>query len=415
MGYHKLFICLVTVTTIASFINYRYIRLPKTIFLTFSSAILSLCIILISLIAPVEIKGVYRLLSGIDFRSTILDVMLGYLLFASTLRVNSMHIKKELSSVIYLSSFGVVLSAAATGGLLWLVSYHFNMALSWIDCLIFGALISPIDAIAVVSIFKASPMLPQKIEARIIGESLFNDAVSVMLLIGLTEAFYFVSDYNIFRFTASLVQEFCGAILCGLLAGWFTSKLLQQIDDNELTILITISLTSLSYMAAQQLGASPIITMVIIGLYVGWQNENKSFSATTSTALNNFWELVDDILNAFMFVLIGLEMLTIPFTKTIVAMGLISVAIVFASRYFSIYLANLILFKLFIARVQSPYSLKECFIMSWGGLRGGISLALAWSVVRLSPNLLPITYIVVVASILIQGITLKSLIERLLK
>ncbi|HLX53671.1 MAG TPA: cation:proton antiporter, partial [Aquella sp.] len=189
--------------------------------------------------------------------------------------------------------------------------------------------------------------------------------------------------------------------------------ILKKINDNELTILITITASGLGYSIAQQLHVSAIITMVIAGLYVGGHSRSNEFSKVTTSALSNFWELADDILNGFMFVLIGLEMLTINFNTTVILIGLASLLIIFIARYISIYIPDLILIKAFKVKIRSLSGMKEGILMSWGGVRGGISIALAWSIFNISPVLLSITYTVVVASILLQGSTLKFITQKL--
>src|SRR6185437_719079 len=186
MGYHNLFISLVTVTTITSYINYRYIKIPKTIFLTISSILLSIAVSILVKLMPQQFHGLYALLSGVNFRTTILDVMLGYLLFAGSLRIDAVNLKKELGHVVYLASIGVILSTVISGTLLWLITYYVNINLPYRDCLIFGALISPTDAIAVIAVFKTTTV-PPHIQARVTGESLFNDAVGIMVLVALIQ------------------------------------------------------------------------------------------------------------------------------------------------------------------------------------------------------------------------------------
>lgn len=414
MGYHNLFISLVTVTTITSYINYRYIKIPKTIFLTISSILLSIAVSILVKLMPQQFHGLYALLSGVNFRTTILDVMLGYLLFAGSLRIDAVNLKKELGHVVYLASIGVILSTVISGTLLWLITYYVNINLPYRDCLIFGALISPTDAIAVIAVFKTTTV-PPHIQARVTGESLFNDAVGIMVLVALIQVFYPSNATSFVHIAINFVREIIGALVWGYIVGRITTEILKRINDNELTILITITASGLGYSIAQQLHVSAIITMVIAGLYVGGHSKSNEFSKVTTLALSNFWELADDILNGFMFVLIGLEMLTINFNTTVILIGLASLVIIFIARYISIYVPDLILIKAFKVKIRSLSGMREGILMSWGGVRGGISIALAWSIFNISPVLLSITYTVVVASILLQGSTLKFITQWLFR
>jgi CPA1 family monovalent cation:H+ antiporter len=415
MGYHNLFISLVTVTTLMSYINYKYIKIPKTIFLTVSSILISITVSIMVKLFPHQFRDLYALLSGVNFRTTILDVMLGYLLFAGSLRIDAVNLKKELGHVSYLASIGVLLSTLISGTLLWLITYYVNIDLTYQDCLIFGALISPTDAIAVIAVFKTTKSVPPHIQTRVTGESLFNDAAGIMLLVVLTHIFYPTSGNttSFIQIAISFIQEVVGALLWGYIVGKIATEILKRVSDNELTILVTITASGLGYAIAGQLHVSPIITMVIAGLYVGGHSRSNEFSKVTTSALSNFWELADDILNGFMFVLIGLEMLTISFNTTLIIIGLVSLPAIFIARYISIYIPDVILVKFFKKNLRSLSSMKEGILMSWGGVRGGISIALAWSIFSISPVLLSITYVVVVASILLQGSTLKFITEKL--
>ncbi|MCC2644282.1 MAG: sodium:proton antiporter [Burkholderiales bacterium] len=415
MGYHTLFISLVTLTTLMSYINYRYIKIPKTIFLTVSSILISIAVTIMVKLMPHQFKDLYALLSGVNFRSTILDVMLGYLLFAGSLRIDAVNLKKELGHVAYLASLGVLLSTLISGTLLWMLTSFININLPYSDCLIFGALISPTDAIAVIAVFKTTTKVPPHIQARVTGESLFNDAAGILLLVALVKIFYpsYGNATSVFYMTIGFIQEIAGALLWGYIIGKVTTAILKRVSDNELTILITITASGLGYAIAQQLHVSAIITMVVAGLYVGGHSKSNEFSKVTTLALSNFWELADDILNGFMFVLIGLEMLTINFNIIVVLIGLASLVIIFIARYISIYVPDFVLVKIFKVKLRQLSSKKEGILMSWGGVRGGISIALAWSIFNISPALLSITYVVVVASILLQGSTLKYVTEKL--
>ncbi len=236
MGYHNLFISLVTVTTITSYINYRYIKLPKTIFLTISSILISISVSVMVKLMPHQFNEIYNLLSGVNFRTTILDEMLGYLLFASSLRIDAVNLKKELGHVAYLASVGVILSTIISGTLLWLITYFVKINLSYRDCLIFGALISPTDAVAVIAVFKTTTKVPAYIQARVTGESLFNDAAGIMILVALIQLFYPSNGgaANFTEITISFIREVIGALVWGFIVGRITTEVLKRISDMQL-------------------------------------------------------------------------------------------------------------------------------------------------------------------------------------
>ena len=266
-----------------------------------------------------------------------------------------------------------------------------------------------------IAVFKTTTKVPQHIQARITGEALFNDAIGIMVLVALIQVFYPSNATSFVQVGIDFIREIIGALIWGYVVGKITTEILKKVNDNELTILTTITASGLGYLIAQQLHVSAVVTMVIAGLYVGGHSREHDFSATTTLALSNFWELADDILNGFMFVLIGLEMLTISFNLTIILIGLAALPVVFIARYISIYLPDLVLVKACRIKIRSLSSGRERILMSWGGVRGGISIALAWSIFNISPVLLSITYVVVVGSILLQGSTLKFVTERLFR
>ena len=411
MSYHELFAALVALTAFAGFINDRYLKLPKTIALTVISIAIAIATSLLSTSLPHYVDPMYNLVKSVDFKTTVLDVMLGYLLFASGLHMNSIELKKEIVPVVYLASLGVVISTFLTGYMLFYLGNLFNLSFPLGACLIFGALISPTDAIAVLGAFKSIPNPPQRLKTLITGEGLFNDAGAILMLVILSQVVYGNVHLTIGHVAESLLIEAGGGIAWGILVGYLSSRYLKRAKSPEVATLITIAASSWGYILADRFHFSGAITMVVAGLIIGGFSKKDHFSAETTLVLNNFWELIDEILNGFLFVLIGLAMLTIKVSHAAIMLGLVCIILVFISRLISIWLPDFLLAKLL--RRQSSFTSAKSILMSWGGIRGGLSIALALSIDAFPDNLVAITYVVVLSSILLQGGTFKWAISKL--
>lgn len=410
MTYHELFATLVALTAFASYLNDRYLKLPKTIALTIISIAIAIGASSLSRSIPEHVGPVYSLIKSVDFKTTVLDVMLGYLLFASGLHMNSVELKKEIKPVIYLASLGVVISTFICGYMLYYISHFFKVNFSLGECLIFGALISPTDAIAVLGLFKAIPSAPTRLKTLITGEGLFNDAGAILMLVILSQVVYQHMHLTVWHIAESLIIETGGGVLFGIVVGSLASRLLIATKSPEVATLITIAVSSCGYVLAGHIHVSGVITMVIAGLIIGGYSKKMHFSAETTLVLNNFWELIDEILNGFLFVLIGLAMLTITIDRSAIFIGLISIVIVFIARLFSIWAPEFIL-KLFHSKRE--LSLAKSTLLAWGGIRGGLSIALALSIEDFPDSLVAITYVVVLSSILIQGGSFKWALKKL--
>ncbi len=400
---------LVSITATSAFINDKIFKLPKTIALTVFSVSISLIVMQLIKIYPDAIHPIHKLLSGVNFRMTVLDVMLGYLLFAGSLHINSIDLKKHLFTVVYLATIGVIMSTTLTGFILWYLADLFGFHLNLSDCLIFGAIISPTDPIAVMSFFHNVKPALQPIKTKITGEALFNDGVSILVLVILLGMFYPDSthSFTVTTIAINIIQEIVGAIALGGLLGYLSSYVLAKTDDNETIILLSIAIASIGYIASSYLHISGPITMVVLGLLVGNYSKKQKFSEKTSDALNQFWHLIDGMLNAFLFILIGLELLTIPVDFAAFIMSIIGLFVIFISRFSST------LIPLLIKSRITKNTFKETFVLSWGGLRGAISIALALATPELPSYLIAITYLIVIMSIVIQGSTLKMIINKL--
>lgn len=413
MSFHELFATFVAVTAIASYINDRWIKLPKTIALTIISIVIAFAVSLVSKLQPDFVGPVYQMVKSVDFKTTVLDVMLGYLLFASGLHVNSIELRKEITPVIYLASFGVVISTFLTGYMLYYVAQWLHVPLTIGECLIFGALISPTDAIAVLGAFKSIKNPPQRLRVLITGEGLFNDAGAILMLVILSQVVYENVHLTVGHVVESLMMETGGGIIMGLVVGFVASYLIKRAKSPEVATMVTIAASSCGYVLANRIHVSGVITMVVAGLLIGGYAKKDHFRASTKIVINNFWELIDEILNAFLFVLIGLTMINIKISNADIMIGAITIIIVFVARFLSIWAPDWLMGKIFNYRTFSDS--KKTTLLAWGGIRGGLSIALALSIDGLSDSLVAVTYVVVLSSILIQGGTFKWAISKFAK
>ncbi len=401
---------LVTLTALFSYVNHRFIKLPTTIGVMVLALVLSL--ILMSLgelgYAPVEQRAA-AIIGGIDFNQVLMQGMLSLLLFAGALHVNLEELAQQKWPIGILATVGVVASTFLVGIASWLVlNVLFGISISLLYCLLFGALISPTDPIAVLGILK-SAKAPKNLEIKIAGESLFNDGIAVVvfaILLGLAVG---GEEVTLGGVALLFTEEALGGIVFGLAIGYVAYLLLKSIDSYDVEILITLALVLGGYALAIRLHVSGPIAMVVAGLMIGNHGRRLAMSDTTREHLDTFWELIDEILNAMLFVLIGLEMIILTFEHDHLLASLLVIPIVLLARLACVGVPVHVMRRRF-GFTFSPHAIK---IMTWGGLRGGISVALALSL-PLGPErqiVLALTYIVVLFSILVQGLTVGRLIK----
>lgn len=379
--------------------------MPFVIGLFFLSTILSLIILSSKFWAVQYFHQIKELVAHIDISKYIIDYMLGLLLFAGSMHTNWKDIKKQMKPITTFAVFGVIASTFIIGGLFSVVSNLFNVQISFIYCLLFGALISPTDPIAVLGILTKANV-PKKIEATIVGESLFNDGVGVVVFIALLEVLKSgAAQFSFANFGMLFLQESFGGIGFGLAAGFVLHKILSSIDHYETEVLLTLAFVTLGYSLCSTLHISGALAMVIMGLFVGNYNHHKAMSEITMDYVDKFWELIDVVLNAILFVLISFIIVTIDFKSQYIIIGIFAIIIVLISRCIIVLLPKIIL-PSFI-----NFTNKETRLIIWGGLRGGLSLALVLSLPEgEAKNILLIaTYFCVVFSILIQGLTIEKL------
>jgi CPA1 family monovalent cation:H+ antiporter len=405
MSLFNIIAIIISISAIFSFINHKYIKLPSTIGIMLISFIVSLGIILSGKLG--FDTGVTSLVRLIDFNEALMIGMLSYLLFAGSLHVNLDDLLKNKLEIGTFASIGVMLSTFICGSLIYFVFWITKNPIGYIYCLLFGALISPTDPIAVMGILKHAGA-PKKLEIKIAGESLFNDGIGVVVFLTIAGIASGESHLSAGHISHIIIQEVAGGVFLGLGLGYFSYLLLKQVDHYQVEILITLALVTGGYALALFLHISGPITIVIAGLLIGNKGRQFAMSEKTKEHLDTFWELIDDILNSVLFVLIGFEILVISISGYFIFMGFIAVFIVLFARFISIGIPVFFLRKI---RTFSPGAVK---LLTWGGLRGGISIALAMSL-PLSPVrdlIVTMTYIVVIFSLLFQGLTMEKLVRK---
>lgn len=405
---------LIVLSALFGYINVRLLKLPNTIGLMIIAIVFTLGLFFTSLIDPTLLDFAEDLIGRIDFKTVLLDVMLGFLLFAGALHTNFDLLKVQRWPILVFSTVGVLTSTFLVGTFVFYVFGWLGFPLEYIHCLLFGALISPTDPIAVLGIMKKAGV-PKKLETKIVGESLFNDGIGVVVFLtiysiaGGAEGGHGGGSFN--DVVTLFGQEVLGGVAFGGLIGFIAYKMLKSIDNYEIEVMITLACVMGGYVLAHYLHLSAPLAMVVAGLIVGNNTvRDKAMSDITEEFVDKFWELVDMLLNALLFVLIGLELLVIEYDTMYLIAGLVAVVLVLSGRFLSL----IVPVRLFSKKLDFlPYTST---LMTWGGLRGGISIALALSLTdAMSRDLfITVTYVVVVISIVLQGLTIGNIAKRLL-
>ena len=403
---------LVVLSAAFGYVNIRLFRLPNTIGLMLVAILFTVGLFLTSAIDDTLLRHTEDMVGEIDFKTMVLDIMLGFLLFAGAMHTDWDQLKEQRWPILVFATVGVLTSTFLVGALSHWVFAAIGHPVAFIHCLLFGALISPTDPIAVLGVLKQAGV-PKKLETKIVGESLFNDGVGVVVFLTiLSIAMGKASDDHLVSEALKLFGvEVFGGIAFGALLGWVTFRLMRSINDYEIEVLITLACVMGGYAAAHMLHLSGPLAIVVAGLIVGNERlRGLSMSDRTEEFVDKFWHLVDVLLNALLFVLIGLELLIVDFTTEVLLAGGLAIVLVLVARYLSL----LVPVHLFAKRLE--FLPHTATLMTWGGLRGGISIALALSLPAAMERefLLAVTYVVVVFSILGQGLSLGKLAKRLL-
>ena len=388
-----------------SYLNHRYIKLPVTIGLMAMALAMSLVLLCLGKLGYGIESQARSFVQRIDFGEALLHGMLSFLLFAGALHVNLDDLLDQKWFIGTLACGGVLVSTAIVGSLTYLGLEWLGHPIPLIAAFLFGALISPTDPIAVLGILK-NANAPKRLEIKITGESLFNDGVGVavfLVLLAMAESGRVTPE----AMGWLLLQEAVGGIVLGLALGYGAYLMLKSIDQHSVEILITLALVMGGYAVADALHTSGPIAVVVAGLLIGNHGRHLAMSDTTREYLDTFWELIDELLNAVLFVLIGLEVLVLRFQDEYLFAGLLAIPLVLFARFVSVSLP-VQFFRLF-----EDLTNRATVILTWGGLRGGISDAMALSLPASTYRdaIVAMTYIVVVFSILIQGLTIERLIR----
>lgn len=401
---------LIVIAAALGYVNHRWLRLPATVGMTVMGAIASLIVIMVDSAIPASnlAEQLSTFLRDIDFHKTLMEGMLSFLLFAGALHVNWSEMRKGRWPILIFSTIGVLLSTLIVGFAFHALSNAMGLGVPLIWCFVFGALISPTDPVAVMAVMKRAAM-PETLQATVAGESLFNDGVGVVVFTILLSIALGTEPFTVGGAASDFLREAGGGALLGLIGGWIAFKAMRSIDDYNIEVMISLALVMGGYSLAMALHVSGPVAMAVAGLIVGNAGVAYAMSDTTRDYLLKFWSLADEILNAILFLLIGLEVIAVAADGKLVLAGVITIGIVLAARALSVGIP-LVAMKRWID--MGPLAFPT---LVWGGLRGGISVALALSLPD-SPmrnTILAVTYAVVLFSVIVQGGTIAGLITRL--
>ncbi|MBO6762399.1 MAG: sodium:proton antiporter, partial [Roseivirga sp.] len=387
---------IITILTILSaafaFINTKFLKLPFTIGLMIIAMCFTLLIVIVGQFNSSILEQSKELIQSIDFKTVLLEVMLSFLLFAGALHTKLDDLAKHRAPIMLFATFGVMVSTFLVGGIFYFVAEAVGHHIDFIYCLLFGALISPTDPIAVLGILKEAKA-PKKLEIKIVGESLFNDGVGVVVFL----VIFSIAQRGIASVEAEEVgllffEEVFGGIALGLLMGWVGFKIMKTIDHYETEVMITLAMVMGIYSIAHAVHFSGPLAVVVAGIFIGNKSPEIAWSKTTQNYVDKFWELIDVFLNAILFVLIGFELLIVTINGEYILLGVLAIPITLIARYLALK-GPIMLFN-----KKLEFIPKTDMIMTWGGIRGGISIALALS---LQPEMerelfLTVTYVIVV-------------------
>jgi CPA1 family monovalent cation:H+ antiporter len=401
----------IVLAAVFAYINHRVIKWPPTIGIMVLSLGTSILLATLGKFYPPLSDKAVKLAASIDFRDVLMNFMLSFLLFAGAIHIDAGKLKKERWPIIALSTLGILISTTLVGGMVWYLFQLFHLPIPFIYCLLFGALISPTDPIAVLAILKEAK-IPSSLELKISGESLFNDGVAVVVFVTLMEtARSGASAFDMLAISKLFLQEAIGGLLFGGLLGYIGYYALRSIDDYKVEVLVTLAIVMGGYFIAGYLHVSGPLAMVVAGIITGNKVKHEVLSDISRDYLGKFWELIDEILNAVLFLLIGLEMLTIKVNSIVLIIGGIAILIVLLARWVSVF------FPVLLLKYKITFEKNAVTILTWGGLRGGLSVALALSLgpAMYRDEFVLITYIIVVFSILVQGLSIGWVARRLMQ
>jgi CPA1 family monovalent cation:H+ antiporter len=401
---------IICIAALLNVVNFKFVRLPSTIGVMLIALLFSLALIFFGEAASGFRGELASLVAGINFNDLIFHGMLPFLLFAGALHVKLIDLKREWLPVGLLALVGTTVSIFAVAGGLNFILPWIGLPVSWIGCLLFGALISPTDPIAVMGIMKSAGA-PKSIETQIAGESLFNDGVGVVAFVVFAGVAAGDKLPSALGAIVLLLREIGGGVLVGAITGGGALLLLKRVDRYQVEVLLTLAAATGSYAVAEAVHTSPVIAVVIAGLCIGNQGRGLLMSPRTTQRVDEFWELIDEFLNVGLFVLIGFEVVILPFHPASLWAGAAAIIVSLLARLGIVAAASAGL-----NAIRRPLAAGSVPVLTWGGLRGGISLALALALPSADhrDTLLAAAYVVVIFSVLVQGLTFGPLIRRIL-
>lgn len=411
MNTFQLFIAIISLAAVFSIINRKLLKLPDTIGVMLLAIITALGFGAYSFVDKDAFFNACMFVEQIDFKAIVFDFLLGFLLFAGAIHVNLGSLIKERKPVITYASFGVLASTFLIGTGVYAIVMLLSLDINYIYCLVFGALISPTDPVAVLALLKKAGA-PKDLEIKIVGESLFNDGVGIVIFLSIVSLATMMEEFHLSHIGLEFLQEAGGGLVMGAVLGYIGSKLIQNLRKQPIiAVHVSLAIVMGGYSLSSLFHVSGALAMVVAGLMVGNTLHKESACKELQVHMNVFWKVIDEILNSVLFVLIGIEVIALDFNLNYLILGISSIVIVLVARFISVFFANFLLGK------KHRSNLNQMYILTWAGLRGGISIALALSLPQgeIRDTLLFATYIVVVFSIIVQGLTIEKLIIKLLK
>lgn len=408
MDFFHLFSILIVLSAGFAYINFRFLKLPNAIGLMFVSLLFSLVVLVLGHFFPEFKESIAAQMESINFSELLLEGMLSFMLFAGAIHIKFKDLNNEKLSILLFSTISVLISTFVIGFASFYLLNFMGIKVELIHAMLFGALISPTDPIAVLSILKTAGVT-KSLETKIAGESLFNDGVAVVVFITILKLAKPGTDFDMQKIAMLFGQEAIGGIVLGLVIGYIGFKLIASINNYQVEVLITLAVVMGGYTFAHYTHVSGPLAMVVAGLITGNQGKQLGMSDVTAEYIDKFWELIDEILNAVLFVLIGLELLIIQTSQKVLFAAVILLFITLITRYISVYIPSI------AVRLKERITQKTILILTWGGLRGGISIALALSIApEYNKDIwVTITYVIVCFSILVQGMTIGKFAKKM--
>ncbi|BAV08497.1 sodium/proton antiporter, CPA1 family [Filimonas lacunae] len=408
MNLYNTFSIVIVLAAVIAYLNQKLLRLPSTIGVMIIAIFISLVLILCSNLFPSFFQDSIALIDSVDFSKMLTGAVLSFLLFAGTIQIRIDDLKNQKLSVLLFSTISVILSTVIVGLLLYLLLQLLGIPIALLHCFLFGALISPTDPVSVLAILKNSG-ISKSLETKIAGESLLNDGVALVIFFSILHAIRNPDDpVTLTQIAQVFAREALGGLALGLVLGYVGSWALKSIDNYKIEVMITLAIVMGGYNLAGGLGVSGPLTMVSAGIIIGNYGKSYAMSDISRDYLDKFWELIEEILNIMLFALIGFELLLIKHFTFYWTIGLSCIVIVLVARFISIAIPAIFI------RLQERLKLRTVLFLTWGGLRGGVSIALALTLTRgLHKDLfLFITYCVVVFSVVVQGLSIERFTLR---